>query len=397
MKKVVIVDNISKCYPSPLQVFTKTLFGSTKQTLTKPVLQFTSFSIYDSDVLGIIGKNGAGKSTLLKLISGTLKPSSGTISIEGRVASLLELGSGFNPNFTGRENVEVYAKVLGFSHRRIKAEMNEIIDFSGLAEYINEPLRTYSSGMAARLAFTVATKVEPDILIIDEALSVGDAEFKQKCFSKIKSLQDKGVTIIFCSHSLYQIEMLCNKVLWLDKGEVKFFGEPQEAITLYRDFISAKPLDKKNYSKQESEDKLAYIKKIIFYKNDTPHNEDEHFVSEKDDLRIEVNFSVQKASTQPSVSISFALIDGPIICGLGSFEESIISNIKNGKGSICLNLKKINLLKGTYSININLMNNDGTVCLDSVTRARTIKVRQNSLKQGYVLLNHEWTSHRGLS
>jgi hypothetical protein len=186
--------------------------------------------------------------------------------------------------------------------------------------------------------------------------------------------------------------MLCNKVLWLDKGEVKFFGEPQEAITLYRDFISAKPLQKQNYSKHESEDKVAYIKKIIFYKNDTPHNEDEHFVSEKDDLRIEVNFSVQKASTQPSVSISFALIDGPIICGLGSFEESIISNIKNGKGCICLNLKRINLLKGTYSININLMNTEGTVCLDSITNARVIKVRQNSLKQGYVLLNHEWTS-----
>ena len=281
MKKVVIVDNISKCYPSPIQVFTKTLLCSTKQTLTKPVLQSTSFSIYNTDVLGIIGKNGAGKSTLLKLISGTLKPSSGTISIEGRVASLLELGSGFNPNFTGRENVEVYAKVLGFSHRKIKAEMNEIIDFSGLAEYIDEPLRTYSSGMAARLAFTVATKVDPDILIIDEALSVGDAEFKQKSFSKIKALQEKGVTIIFCSHSLYQVEMLCNKVLWLDQGEVKFFGEPQEAISMYRDFISAKPLQKQSYSKHESEDKVAYIKNIIFYKNDTPHNEGEHLYRKK--------------------------------------------------------------------------------------------------------------------
>ena len=186
--------------------------------------------------------------------------------------------------------------------------------------------------------------------------------------------------------------MLCNKVLWLDQGEVKFFGEPQEAISMYRDFISAKPLQKQSYSKHESEDKVAYIKKILFYKNDIPHNEDEHFVSEKDDLRIEVNFSVQKVFVQPSVSISFALIDGPIICGLGSFEQLTRSNIRNGNGCICLNLKRINLLKGTYSVNINLMNTEGTVCLDSITNARVIKVRQNSLKQGYVLLNHEWTS-----
>ena len=192
MNKVVQLTDISKHYPSTLQVFKSALLGSTKNFLSNPVLFPLTLSMHKSEVLGIIGNNGAGKSTLLKLISGVLKPSTGKIQLKGRVASLLELGSGFNPNFTGRENIFTYSKVLGFSQTKISREMDDILDFSGLSDHIDKPLRTYSSGMVARLAFTVASKVEPDIIIIDEALSVGDAQFRQKSFNKIKSLQQKG-------------------------------------------------------------------------------------------------------------------------------------------------------------------------------------------------------------
>ena len=391
MNKVGQLTDVSKYYPSTLQVFKSTLLGS-KNFLSNPVLYPLTLSIHKSEVLGIIGSNGAGKSTLLKLISGILKPSTGNIQLKGRVASLLELGSGFNPNFTGRENILTYSKVLGFSQTKITKEMDDILDFSGLSDHIDKPLRTYSSGMVARLAFTVASKVEPDIIIIDEALAVGDAQFRQKSFNKIKTLQQKGVTLIFCSHSLYQIELLSTNVLWLEKGHVNFYGEPQEAVHKYRDFLATKQSISTQNSHPKANANLSFIKKIDFYKNSYLLKENEHLNSERDSLRIDVKFKLTDEFKNASVSISFNLTDGPMICGIGSFEDSIAPNIKNGNGSITLNLKKINLLKGTYSVNINLMNKEGTVCLDSIPNARVIKVKQNSLKQGFVSLNHSWSN-----
>ena len=392
MNKIGQLTNISKSYLNTFQVFKSTLLGLKKRISTNPVLYPLTLSIHKSQVIGIIGRNGAGKSTLLKLISGILKPSTGTIKLEGRVASLLELGSGFNPNFTGRENIYIYSKILGFSQTKIKREIDDIIEFSGLSDYIDKPLRTYSSGMAARLAFTVATKVEPDIIIIDEALSVGDAEFRQKSFNKIKSMQERGVTIIFCSHSLYQIELLCNQVIWLENGRVKFSGDPQEGVSKYRDFVSAEPLDHKENFKPRQTNQPSFIKKVDFYKNGFPLKETESLKSEEDSLQINVQFTVRDEAVKPSVAISFSLTDGPIICGLGSFEESIQPLVKNGHGSISLHLNQINLLKGTYSVNINLMNKEGTVCIDSIANVRAIKVRQKSLKQGLFCLNHSWSN-----
>lgn len=390
MDKVVQLSNISKYYSNSLHVFKSTLLGLQESFSTNPVLYPLTLSINKSEVIGIIGRNGAGKSTLLKLISGILKPSTGTIELEGRVASLLELGSGFNPNFTGRENIYTYSRILDFSKSKITREMDDIIEFSGLAEYIDKPLKTYSNGMVSRLAFTVATKVEPDIIIIDEALSVGDAQFRQKSFNKIKSLQQDGVTLIFCSHSLYQIELLCTKVIWLEKGHVKFCGEPQEGVSKYRDFVSTEPLSANKISIPKQIDQSSFIKKVDFYKNGFPLKETEYLKSEEDSLKINVHFTLKDETIKPSVSISFSLTDGPLICGIGSFEDSIEPVIKNANGSISLHLNQINLLKGTYSVNINLMNQEGTVCLDSIPNVRRIKIRQKSLKQGFVSLNHSW-------
>ena len=345
MNKVVQLTDISKHYPSTLQVFKSALLGSTKNFLSNPVLFPLTLSMHKSEVLGIIGNNGAGKSTLLKLISGVLKPSTGKIQLKGRVASLLELGSGFNPNFTGRENIFTYSKVLGFSQTKISREMDDILDFSGLSDHIDKPLRTYSSGMVARLAFTVASKVEPDIIIIDEALSVGDAQFRQKSFNKIKSLQQKGVTLIFCSHSLYQIELLSTKVLWLEKGHVKFYGDPQEAVYKYRDFLAKKPSNRTEGTHPKAVAHSSFIKKVDFYKNSHLLKENEYLKSEQDSLRIDVKFKVANEFKNASVSISFNLTDGPMICGIGSFEDSVVPNIKNGNGCITLNLNQINLLK----------------------------------------------------
>jgi ABC-type polysaccharide/polyol phosphate transport system ATPase subunit len=184
-------------------------------------LRDVSFSVARGEVLGIIGRNGAGKSTLLQIICGTLQPTSGSVQVRGRIAALLELGAGFNPEFTGRENIVMAATILGLSAAEIDQRMASIIEFSGIAEFIDQPVKTYSSGMYVRLAFSVATSIDPDILVIDEALSVGDGEFARRSFDRIMALKDKGATILFCSHAMYHVQVLCNRALWMEHGRMR--------------------------------------------------------------------------------------------------------------------------------------------------------------------------------
>ncbi|MFZ4704170.1 MAG: ABC transporter ATP-binding protein, partial [Candidatus Methylumidiphilus sp.] len=206
-------EGLSKCYTlydHPADRLKQMLMRGRRQYYREFwALRETSFELAKGQVLGLVGRNGAGKSTLLQLVCGTLAPSGGSLDVRGRVSALLELGAGFNPEFTGRENVYVSAAILGLSKAEINLRYDEIVEFSGIAEFIDQPVKTYSSGMFMRLAFAVATSVDPDILIIDEALSVGDGEFARKSFDRIIAMKETGKTILFCSHSMYHIESIC--------------------------------------------------------------------------------------------------------------------------------------------------------------------------------------------
>jgi len=196
-------------------------------------LRDVSFDLPRGAVLGVVGRNGAGKSTLLQLLCGTLRPSAGTLAVNGRVAALLELGAGFNPDFSGRENVFMNAAILGIPQALVRERFESIVAFADLQQFIDQPVRTYSSGMYMRLAFSVATAFDPDILIVDEALSVGDGAFARKSFDRIMALKDNGATILFCSHSMYHIEAICNQALWLEAGRVQTLGEPRHVTRAY--------------------------------------------------------------------------------------------------------------------------------------------------------------------
>lgn len=197
-------------------------------------LQNINFSVKKGEVFGIIGFNGAGKSTLLKIVSGILKPSSGTVAVRGTVAPLIELGAGFNHELSGIENIYLNGLLLGYPKSFLKEKEKEIISFSELGTFIHSPIKNYSSGMKARLGFAIATCVKPDLLIVDEALSVGDIKFKQKCENRIREMMDMGTTVLFVSHSLGQVEGLCSHVLWLENGKVKKIGESEEIIAMYK-------------------------------------------------------------------------------------------------------------------------------------------------------------------
>lgn len=196
-------------------------------------LKDISFRVQPGEIFGLIGSNGAGKSTALKLVARVLRPSHGRVRVSGRVAPLLGMGAGFHPELTGRENVFLNATLLGFTRREIEKRFNPIVDFAELWDFIDAPLRTYSSGMITRLAFAVASDQMPDILIIDEVLAVGDASFQEKSLNRILSFQEHGATTLFVSHSMAQVRSMCHRVLWLDHGVVRFIGNTNEGVDMY--------------------------------------------------------------------------------------------------------------------------------------------------------------------
>ena len=200
-------------------------------------LKDVSFEVEKGDRLGLVGMNGAGKSTLLKLISGVMKPTEGNIEVKGRISPLLELGAGFDPDYTGRENIFLNGALLGYNKEFIESKFDEIVEFSELEEFMDVPIKNYSSGMRARLGFSIATSVKPEILILDEVLSVGDIKFQEKSREKMESLMDSEVTLLFVSHSVEQVKSFCNKAIWLQHGKLMAKGSVDEVCELYDEWV----------------------------------------------------------------------------------------------------------------------------------------------------------------
>lgn len=240
VKYAIKVEKLSKRYTigtKKADSFRQALGALFRKTTTKAsflAVDDLNFTINRGEVVGIIGKNGAGKSTLLKLLSQITKPTEGTIRINGRVASLLEVGTGFHPELTGRENIFLNGTILGMSRAEVKQKFDEIVAFSGVEQFIDTPVKHYSSGMYVRLAFSVAAHLEPETLIIDEVLAVGDADFQQKCLGKMKSIAGEGRTVLFVSHNLAAVKELCQKGIVIEKGKLVFHGESGAAIQVYQ-------------------------------------------------------------------------------------------------------------------------------------------------------------------
>ena len=242
IESVVHAERLSKSY----EIYDKPadrlleLAGFRTRHRSFPALADVSFDVEQGDSLGIVGQNGAGKSTLLKLLAGVVKPTSGSLRTRGTVASILELGAGFHPEFSGRDNASLNAAILGLGPAEMRDKLPRILEFSELGAYLDRPVRTYSTGMYMRLAFSVAVMVDPAVLIVDEALAVGDGYFQKKCVDRIRQLQNAGATILFCSHSLYLVTALCSRTLWLDEGRVKGFGNSVDVLHEYEAFLLEK-------------------------------------------------------------------------------------------------------------------------------------------------------------
>lgn len=363
-------------------------------------LQSLDLDIESGEVVGIIGMNGAGKTTLLKLLAGTLAPSTGSISIKGRVGALLELGTGFHPEMTGRENVYLAAAVMGLPKSVADVLYPEIVEFSGLAAFMDQPVKTYSSGMFVRLAFAVATSIDPDVLIIDEALSVGDGAFARKSFDRIMGFKKLGKTILFCSHSLYQIEAICSRVIWIHQGRIMLDGNPAQVTAAYNAFLSATSTKEKkqilNDVPASARSDVTAIKgyarltRVRVSAGSNPSTVLD-IVTGESNLHIAVEFDSDPEMSSPTVAVAIAGSDGRFVCSAGTYNDGVfVERGGDGRGSVQLTFPRLPLLKGNYWLHVFLLCERAIHVYDSAESVAELRVRQHDLQQGIVSLPHYW-------
>lgn len=400
------VSNLSKCYQiykAPRDRLKQFVLPSLRRMAGRSPKQYyrefwalkdVSFEVKKGDVLGIMGKNGAGKSTLLQMLCGTLTPSSGSVEIKGRVAALLELGAGFNPEFTGRENVYMNASVLGLSTEEIDARFDEIVAFADIGLFIDQPVKTYSSGMFVRLAFSIATSVEPDILVIDEALSVGDGEFSRKSFDRIMALKNAGKTILFCSHSTYQIEALCNRAIWLNQGVIAKYGSAADVVVAYNTFVNSSSKEHfatpYNLSDGCAPKGKSSFRRIAVMVDGTKGNElvVKNCVST---LTVEMEFVSDPDLPTPSVAVLINDSSDIPVASTGTHNDGVtIQRTVDGRGAAKVVFEQLPLLKGSYWVHAFLMCENGVYFYEHATRIAQLHVTQDGLEVGIVSLPHKW-------
>lgn len=359
-------------------------------------LQDISFEIKKGEVVGLIGSNGAGKSTSLKLLAGIIKPNKGEVKIRGRLSALIEVTAGFHPELTGRENVYLNGTIIGMNKKEIDLKFDEIVEFSGIAEFIDTPVKRYSSGMYSRLGFSIAAHMEPDILLVDEVLSVGDISFQAKCAQKMRELLHSGTTIVFVSHNLALVQSLCKRVYLLDGGKLVKEGNCEEVIPYYQNKVYAsqeedlkkrvKIYDERVYIKQEL---LVDITRVTLTNQD---NKIQGQFEIGESITITIEFVAKQIIKNPIFLLEILRPDGVLYCSCNSkyanFDISIIQN----KGSVQISLKDLNLAPGLYIVKNSIW--DKELIHPFVIRSKDIlkiysKTAQNS-SGAIVIPTQEW-------
>ncbi len=354
--------NLSKCYQTyakPHHRLLQSIFRGGNYAREFWALRNISFEVKRGEVLGIIGRNGAGKSTLLQMICGTVTPTSGSVDVRGRVAALLELGAGFNPDFSGRENVYLNASIMGLSREETAARFDEIVAFSELADFIDEPVKTYSSGMFVRLAFSVAIHTNPDVLIVDEALSVGDFAFRNKCIKRVQELRNAGTTILFVSHDLSTLQLICDRAIWLEKGALVESGDPVHVSQNYHAAGTAEAAvtpQRPPVPQQNTEQARFTLFKLR-------RGEGAKFGA-GDNIEFEFEMEALQPLTDPVFAISVYRADGDWVIGQTSREAKVswkslgIGGLAKGRLSLDRNL----LSPGDYAAAFGAYSSDLSIC-----------------------------------
>ena len=352
-------------------------------------LKNINLKINKGESIGIVGTNGSGKSTLLKLVTGVVTPTTGTIKTDGKIAALLELGAGFNPEYTGIENIYLNGTMMGYTEEEMKKRVPDIIEFADIGEFINQPVKSYSSGMFARLAFAVSINVEPDILIVDEALSVGDTRFQVKCIDKMRELQESGTTILFVTHAIEQIKRFCTRAIWIKNGELIEDGEASQVVDLYDNFMKygEKKIEKVNNEEEfrlpDNSDYLAVIQKVSINKN---------MFKTFEKLEVEVTYDVYDKNMEDlQVGVAFYSLDRKIyVFGPNTNLDKISVPQKQGRHVVKYIVPELMLMGGDYTVDVGIFNSGGIVNLDYKNNCEGFSVANEYFSEGMFYLKHEW-------
>ncbi len=327
-------------------------------------LRDVSFHVARGEAVGLIGPNGAGKTTTLKLLSNVSQPTTGQIKVSGRVSSLIELGAGFHPELTGRENIFLNGAILGLKRREIERKFDGIVDFCGLERFIETPVKRYSSGMYVRLGFAVAANVEADVLLVDEVLAVGDSEFRQKCLARMDELRAAGTTIIFVSHSMYQVRRLCERAMLLVGGEPRFLGETGEAISTYEKMIqvAAEETRSGDVSRAADVPDAVMVSRVAVQ---DPAGQPVSRLSHDQTLVVSATYRTPRPLVDPIVKVRLIRSDGTVCAMAASRYQPGLSWTLAGEGTIEARFEPIQLISGKYAVEVRIIDTSDTILLAS--------------------------------
>lgn len=384
-----------KLYDSPRKRLRALLTGG-EHHRSHWALRDVSFELARGQCMGVVGNNGAGKSSLLKLIAGTLQPSVGKVERHGRITAILELGAGFHPDFTGRDNLYFGASLIGISASEMHALEQSIIDFSELGEAIDRPVKTYSSGMTVRLAFALVTALEPDVLIVDEALAVGDQQFQKKCIERIEAFRKNGCTILFCSHSLYHVRQLCNRVLWLEGGQQKAFGDTELVLACYEADIRAKEAAATTQLEASEGDqkppaaspatggaKLVSVEVENLGEGELP-------LLQSPDLVVCMRAQLPPNET-PQFGVMLEQLHGTGVTSAGTHYDNVVAtHLGDGLWQAKLRFPKIQLFSGQYTVSAYLFDFQGLVVYEEWLYCIKFQHIFPGSTPGIVRLEHRW-------
>jgi lipopolysaccharide transport system ATP-binding protein len=407
MTWVIQTNNLGKCYrlyDHPLDRLWE-LLSVTRRSRHQDfwALQDVSFSVQPGESWGVIGENGAGKSTLLKLITGVTRPTQGQVEVQGRVGALLELGMGFHPEYSGRENIYFSATMMGLSKPEIDALLPDILAFSGLGEFINHPVKTYSSGMYTRLGFSVATSIDPEILITDEVLAVGDEAFQKKCIRRMEGFLAQGKSMLFCSHSMYHVRKLCQKAVWLEHGRVRAMGEAAEVANAYEDYVREREVQGQQQAEaarvaarsaplatgSDSEESALGIRLREVRVSRAAEQESSVFFM-GDTVRIHV---VAEAADglAPVVAIGLVRNDKTAIYGIFSDIDNVApQKVGDRLFEISYEMLDLGLLPGSYTFRIHVLDPPGLRMFDTIEK--DFIVRGDTRELGICRQRHRWVT-----
>lgn len=407
MENAVVIENLSKVYKlyaKPVERVKET-FSIHKRKYGQDfyALNNVSFSIAKGSTVGIVGRNGSGKSTLLKMLTGVLQPTYGNIQLNGKVSALLELGAGFNMDFTGRKNIYLNGMIMRIPKEEMDKRVDDILKFADIGDFIDQPVKMYSSGMFVRLAFAVAINVDPDILIVDEALAVGDTRFQLKCMDKFLEFQEAGKTILFVSHDVNSIKRFCERTIWLNQGQLIMDGETDEVTDRYIDFLKSElPITEflsgieqtqEQMQMQVTEEMIANVElaEVMEVRMYNEHGKEIADIEHGETVRLLIRYIVNDVNVaKPVLGVAIRSVDHEYICGLNTMLDGKEIPWERGMNQYELVYEGFNLVGGSYYFDVALMDSTATVNLDYKSKIKTFFVKMEYIAEGVVVLNHHW-------